>query len=184
MEIQQVLALWRRASVPALQRAGEALRQFSGLDFAVTESDVAAVSWESMAARLRQSMPHQTLYVVHLEGVGLFQAHVLMIFSDANGQRLASALMGEPVKTPLDDMGLSALAEVGNVVGTAFLNVFSDLFRAVWEPTIPQVLLTSAEDITQAIQPGSNVLISQALFQVTDAEISAQIVVVPDLSRD
>jgi chemotaxis protein CheC len=114
--------------------------------------------------------------------VGLFQAHILLVFSDVNGQRLVGALMGEAVPLPLDDMGVSALAEVGNVVGTAFLNVFSDLFHSVWEPTTPRVMLTSAETLTKEISPGTTVLLTQALFQVTDEEVSAEIVVVPTLT--
>lgn len=180
MEAEQIMAVWQKASVPALNRAGQALKQFSGLDFGVTESDVTVVPWSTMADRLKRTFSNP-LYAVHLKAVGLFHAHILMVFSDANGQRLVSALMGEPVDLPLDGMGLSALAEVGNVVGTAFLNVFSDLFQTVWEPTTPRVLLTSAHELTQEISPGTTVLLSEALFQVTDEEVSAEIVVVPSL---
>jgi chemotaxis protein CheC len=181
LEAEQILAVWQRASVPALNRAGLALRQFSGLDFNVTESDVTVVPWSTMADRLKKSVT-SPLYAVHLRAVGLFQAHILLVFSDVNGQRLVGALMGEAVPLPLDDMGVSALAEVGNVVGTAFLNVFSDLFHSVWEPTTPRVMLTSAETLTKEISPGTTVLLTQALFQVTDEEVSAEIVVVPTLT--
>ncbi|MCY0878905.1 MAG: chemotaxis protein CheC [Firmicutes bacterium] len=180
MDVEQLMAIWQKASMPALAQAGLALKQFSGLDFDVTESDVAVVSWDTMSERFLRTFQNP-LYAVHLRARGLFQAHILTVFSDVNGQRLVSALMGEAIDLPLDSMGLSALAEVGNVVGTAFLNVFADLFQTVWEPTTPRVWLTSAEELTREIAPGSRVLMSQALFQVTNEEVAAEIVVVPSL---
>ncbi|MCY0863413.1 MAG: chemotaxis protein CheC [Sulfobacillus sp.] len=182
MEAQQILAVWERASVPALAKAGMALKQFSGLDFAVTETDVTVVTWKTMSVRLKNKITNP-IYAIHLGAQGLFQAHILLLFSDVNSQRLVSALMGEPVHLPLDDMGISALAEVGNVVGTAFLNVFSDLFRTVWEPTTPRVLLSSAEAITEEISPGTTVLLTEALFQVTGESVSGEIVVIPSLEQ-
>ncbi len=181
MEPQEILKVWQKASIPALTTAGRALKQFSGLDFGVTETEVTVVPWSTMADRLKRTFPNP-LYAVHLEAVGLFQAHILMSFSDANAGRLVSALMGEPVDLPLDTMGLSALGEVGNVVGTAFLNVFSDMFQSVWEPTTPRVLLTTAEELIREVSPGTRVLLTEALFQVTDEEVSAEIVVVPSLT--
>lgn len=180
LDIEQLMAIWQKASMPALAQAGLALKQFSGLDFDVRESDVAVVSWDTMSERFLRTF-RNPLYAVHLRAHGLFHAHILTVFSDVNGQRLVSALMGETIELPLDSMGLSALAEVGNVVGTAFLNVFADLFQTVWEPTTPRVWLTSAEELTREISPGSRVLMSEALFQVTNEEVSAEIVVVPSL---
>ncbi len=182
LEAQEILAIWQKASVPALSKAGLALKQFSGLDFAVTESDVTVVSWSTMAERLKRIFTNP-LYAVHLQAVGLFQAHILLVFSDEDSQRLASALIGEPVELPLDSMGESAMAEVGNVVGTAFLNVFSDIFHAVWEPTTPRLLVTTAEELTQEISPGTTVLMTEAMFRVTDEAVSAEIVVVPSFTR-
>jgi chemotaxis protein CheC len=181
VEAQEIMKVWQRASVPALATAGRALKQFSGLDFGVTETAVSVVPWSTMADRLKRNFPNP-LYAVHLEAVGLFQAHILMAFSDSNAGRLVSALMGEMVALPLDTMGLSALGEVGNVVGTAFLNVFSDMFQSVWEPTTPRVLLTTAENLILEVSAGTRVLLTEAVFQVTDEEVSAEIVIVPSLA--
>ncbi len=182
LEAQQILDIWQRASVPALSRAGLALKQFSGLDFAVTESEVTMVSWSTMAQRLQRIFTNP-LYVVHLQAVGLFQAHILLVFSDEDSQRLVSALMGELVELPLDSMGESALAEAGNVVGTAFLNVFSDIFHAAWEPTTPRLLVTTAEGLIEEVLPGTTVLVTEAMFRVTEEAVSAEIVVVPSLTH-
>lgn len=182
MDAQEILAVWQRASLPALSQAGLALKQFSGLDFAVTESEVTVMSWDTMADRLKRIFTNP-LYAIHLQAVGLFQAHILLIFSDVDSHRLVSALMGEPVEMPLEGIALSALGEVGNVVGTAFLNVFSDIFHAVWEPTTPRVMFTTAEELTREISPGVKVLMTEAMLRVTDEAVSAEIVVVPSFAR-
>lgn len=178
MEVQEILDIWRQASVPALNRAGLALKQFSGLDFAVKESFVKTVSLQDISARFTHNNP---IYAVHLRAVGLFHADVILIFSDVNSQRLVGALMGEPVELPLDGMGVSALGEVGNVVGTAFLNVFSDLLQTAWEPTTPRVCYQSAQDLMGDISPTNAIILSEALFQVTNEEVTAEIMVVPTL---
>ncbi len=178
MEVQEILNIWQQASVPALNRAGFALKQFSGLDFVVKESFVKAVSIEDMSARFTHDDP---IYAVHLRAIGLFNADVILVFSDVNSQQLVSTLMGEPVELPLDSMGVSALGEVGNVVGTAFLNVFSDLLQNAWEPTTPRVIHQSTQDLIEAISPTSTIILSEALFQVTNEEVTAEIMVVPTL---
>ena len=179
LEVQEILDIWQQASVPALNRAGHALKEFSGLDFAVKESYVKAVHLDEISARFTPGV--RPIYAVHLRAVGLFQADVILIFSDVNSQRLVSTLMGEPVELPLDPMGVSALGEVGNVVGTAFLNVFSDLLQNAWEPTTPRVIYQSAHDLIQDISPSNTIILSEALFQVTNEEVTAEIMVVPTL---
>ncbi len=180
MNAQQIFTVWEKASVLALTQASRALREFSGLDFAVEETAVTSIDWNTMAERLQRKVT-SPLYVIHLGAQGLFRAHILLLFSDANSQRLVGVMVGEEVSLPLDELGESALAEVGNVVGTAFLNVFSDIFRVVWEPTPPQVRLTTAAALTEDIAPGTTVLLTEAMFQVTGESVFGEIVVIPTL---
>lgn len=174
----ELQGVWERVSVPALAKAGMALSQLSGLDFSVTETDIIASQWAAVKKKMVDKNPNPG-YAVRLGAHGLFFAQIMLLFSDQNGQQLVSRMIGETVALPLDDLGLSALGEVGNVVGTAFLNVFADLFQGVWEPTVPEVLTTDALKFLSGVHDDTPILVTEAVFQVTGENIDSQIIVIP-----
>ncbi len=180
MDAEEIYLVWQQASQPALNHAGVALKKFSGLDFAVRESNVTIVPWQTLTDRLNRTLINP-LYAVHLKAVGFVPADIILGFSEKNAQRLATALIGEFTELPLDEMGLSALQEVGNIVGTAYLNVFSDLFGQIMEPTTPKALLTTVSALTSDITLEATVLLADAYFEVPNQAVAGQIVVIPRL---
>ncbi len=177
-----MVAVWEKASIPALAQASRILREFSGLDVEVRETSVASVAWDTVAGRVNTHVA-EPLYAVHIGAQGLFDAQLLLLFSEVNSQRLAAAMLGDAVALPLSDLALSALAEVGNVVGTAFLNVFADLFGAVWEPTPPHVYFSPTGQWLRNVRPGTTVLVTEALFRITDEAVFGEIMVIPLLKE-
>lgn len=176
--MSDVLALWERVTAPALEEASLALAQMSGLDWQIASKTVQPMS----GAELMQWTQHveRTLgYSIGLTAHGLLTAAIVLVFDDAATEALVSALMGETVTVPLDAMGLSALAEVGNVVGTAFLNVFANQFQAIWEPSPPTVTRDSVATLVRPAARAPQVLVTDGLFRVSGTSVEGHLVIVP-----
>lgn len=178
MEPETVLTIWKQAAEPALRRAGQALADLTGLPFALEDQWVGLLPWNQFVAELAAEHP-VPLYVVTLSAQGLFKAQIWLVFTETNGRDLVTAMVGAPPPHPLDAMGQSALAEVGNVVGTAFLNVFADRFFTAWEPSPPTVHYVARGWLEEQTAGDSLVLITDARFQVTGTRVKGELVVLP-----
>lgn len=172
---QQVMAIWGNISGPALDEAGRALSQMTGLAFAMDDRLVVELTGKDVIARY-QTQRDARYYAVELEGEGLIHARIALIFTPENWQHLVA----EDVEVPLDAIAQSALAEIGNVVGTAFLNVVSNLFRQVFEPTVPRIIEGAAQDLFASWAPTEKVLVTEAIFRVTGETLMGDILVVPE----
>jgi chemotaxis protein CheC len=87
--------------------------------------------------------PDETVTGVVLPIVGELDAVVLMLFSPRDAQTLCALLGVEPDS----DIGRSALGEIANIVGTAYINALSAITGLALEPAPPQ----SATDMLGAI---------------------------------
>lgn len=69
---------------------------------------------------------------------GDLSGYLLLVFSFKDMEALAHSLLGEEGGD--EEMIDSALGELGNIVGSAFLNYLADHFRMAAAPTPPQVV--------------------------------------------
>lgn len=69
---------------------------------------------------------------------GDLPGYLLLVFSFKDMESLAQSLLGE--ESGDEEMIDSALGELGNIVGSAFLNYLADRFRMAAAPTPPQVV--------------------------------------------
>ncbi len=177
-QVDEVLTIWGKICGPGLDEAGRALSQMTGLEFTMEDRAVNEENWGDVLERFN-SRDEPEYCLVHLGARGLVTAQIMLIFSPDHCRRLISTMMGEEVELPLDDVGLSALAEIGNVVGTAFLNVFANLFRTTFEPTIPHVLHGRGRQVFPEFACTRRVLVTEAIFRVTGQALTGEILIVP-----
>ncbi|MCY0882166.1 MAG: chemotaxis protein CheC, partial [Firmicutes bacterium] len=164
--------------------AGNALAQFTQLSIKIRELSSEQIPWPQLSYALHIKNPAEdALYLVQLDAIGLFQAQVWLLLDESAAQILVTALLGEPSPQPLDDIGRSALGEIGNILGTAFLNVFADAFQQRWEPSPPHISYGILWDLmtTQLpnVDPTTAILVSQALFSIDNQPTNGYLVVVP-----
>lgn len=129
---------------------------------------------------------------VYLAVTGAANGHMLLIYPPPIALGLADLLMGESVGTTqsLDEMESSALGEMGNIMGSFFLNTLSDLCSLELMPSPPAVMMDMAGAILSAIladisQESDETLIVEASFSVADEKIDGVFAVMPspDLLR-
>jgi chemotaxis protein CheC len=97
--------------------------------------------------------PEKVVVAVYLGIEGDLNGHLMLLFSQANGLRVVDMLMELPPGTTgeLDELGISALAETGNVCGSSFLNAISDRTGLKIVPTTPAVVVDMAGAILESV---------------------------------
>ncbi len=89
---------------------------------------------------------------VYLEGIGVYliakgelSFALLLIFSKKNALNLADILLGKELGTTkeLDEMDISAIQEVGNILASHFVNTFSDFLEFKIYISPPKVVIDS-----------------------------------------
>jgi chemotaxis protein CheC len=125
--------------------------------------------------------PEDLRHGVVVPVVGDFEAIVLLLFPDPDARALCGIYGLEP-STP---DGRSMLGEVGNILGTNYINVLAQMVGMVMEPAPPQVvedmlgaiissvLLGRGEDVEEALILDSNLM-------VEDEQCSLSFLLLPD----
>lgn len=174
---------WNRLMPMALSQAGEALGSLVDRPITIALVQTVDMPWPNLG--LWPTLPPENTRValIYLGASGMFYADLLLIFSEPATTGLISRLLHQPVAFPLDDLGESVLGEIGNVVSTAFLNVFADWFQAVWEPTSPTIrvapLATILPDTLTSIRPGERVYLTKARIAINKDAAAGYFIIIP-----
>jgi chemotaxis protein CheC len=159
--------------------AGTALSSMLGkvVDISVPTAAVLPLAEAVAIAGAPEDLRHGVVVPV----VGDFEAIVLLLFPDPDARALCGIYGLEP-STP---DGRSMLGEVGNILGTNYINVLAQMVGMVMEPAPPQVvedmlgailssvLLGRGEDIETALILDSNLM-------VEDEQCSLSFLLLPD----
>lgn len=128
--------------------------------------------------------PATVVVAVYLGVEGDVQGHVMILLQENGARRVVDLLLDQPPGTTaeLDEIGVSALAETGNVCGTAFLNALSDRTGLRIVPTTPVVITDMAGAILQSVVSelylnGDEVLMVETGF---NDEIPGHFLLIPD----
>jgi chemotaxis protein CheC len=112
--------------------------------------------------------PDEPRYGVLVPIVGEFQASVVLLLDE----RDAGTLCGVFGVTPDDEHGRSALQEIGNIVGTSYINVLAPMCGMEMEPAPPQVVADMLGAILATVLLARGDDIEHAL--VLDSELTVE----------
>jgi chemotaxis protein CheC len=116
---------------------------------------------------------HAPMIGVLFDLTGSFEGHLTMLLGEAGALTLVRRLLRtEQVTRPdgsLTDDAHGTLAEVGNIVASAFLNAFADAMRSPWLPSTPRLIHGRGDAILAAIKGRG--LADRALTIALDAQI-------------
>jgi chemotaxis protein CheC len=177
------------AVVPeACRQAGASLSEFAQDPVEVRESAIEAVPWVELRRWLGPRVGDGGVAVV-LAVEGDDRGMVSLLWPGRAGEHLAGLLMGQDT-WPLDEIGRSALAEVGNITAAAFLNVVADAFGARLLPSTPRVLDAAATQLLDHVMgaaaslDGENVLVVRTAFRLGRRLIDGYLLVVSTTEQD
>lgn len=128
--------------------------------------------------------PAAVVVGIYLGIEGDVAGHVMILLTESSALQVVDMLMEAPsgTTTRLDDMGVSALSETGNVCGTAFLNALSDRTGLRIVPTTPVVVNDMAGAILASIVSelylnGDDVLMIETSF---NGDVPGHFILMPD----
>jgi chemotaxis protein CheC len=113
---------------------------------------------------------------------GDLDAAVLLVFTEQDVQTLSTLLGVEPGT----EVGLSALGEIGNIVGTSYINAIAQMIGIEVEPRPPHVVTDMLGAIVAsaltAYETGDVALILDSQLSLEDHECNVAFVLLPSVS--
>lgn len=178
-------SLIHRMASEGIQHAVQGLSEMAGTQLIAAEPTISLVNLFSLPDLLGGSEIEAA--GVYLKTEGQMAGQFMLIFPLQKALEMVDLLMGEPTgtNTTLEGMGRSALAEVGNLTGSYFLNAIATLTGLETLPSTPQVICDMVGTImdviiaTSAEQLSYVIMIQTSILQ-GDRDVQATFWYVPD----
>ena len=130
--------------------------------------------------------PENLIIAVYLEIHGNTNGHMVVIYEPSVGFDLVDLLLGQPSGTTkqLSDMESSVLGEVGNIMGSFFLNYLSDTTGIGLRPSPPAVMMDMAGAVLDAtladiLAYSDETFIMEAVFGTNDRQVAGTFLALP-----
>ena len=131
--------------------------------------------------------PDAVIVAVFLRVYGKAPGNILFLMPKQNAFYLVDSAMGKPLGTThtLDDMDISALKEVGNILTGSYLNAFFHFTNIAMLPSIPSLAIDMAGAILNVVlvqlgQMGDHAMVIETKFLAEDDSINGHFFLVPD----
>lgn len=127
--------------------------------------------------------PESVVVGIYISMSGDADGHVVFLIPKEKAITLVSMLLGNEVNE-LDEMGISALQEVGNIVVTSYLNALSEMTGLTLMPSVPALAVDMAGAVWGAILAGARItedflVVIKAEFLTSDESLDALIIMIP-----
>jgi chemotaxis protein CheC len=146
-----------------------------------------SVSIDSVEAIYRRiGGPETEVAGIYLMVSGDADGHILLLFPIPGAMEMIAILLGESrANEEFDELSLSALGEVGNIVGSAFLNHLGDDTGLSLKPSPPLVVMDMAGALMDTLLAeisvqGNDIVIIDAAFQDQSRATYGVIVLAPE----
>ncbi len=127
----------------------------------------------------------QLVVGIYLQVEGDITGSIMFLMEKETARHLITKLMGLSGADDFDEMQISALKEIGNIITGAYLNALSALTNLRIYPSVPDMAIDMAGAILSvpAIQfgiMGDRIMLIQSQFS-DDIEINGYFILIPDL---
>jgi chemotaxis protein CheC len=168
-----------------LEHAAEGLSGMIGRQVRLAASRIAILPIANIRDEL--TPPNDHMLSVHLSLNGEWSAQVMLLFEPRMACAMVDLLLGQPPGTTdeLDEMGRSALAEVGNVMGSFFAGTIADLAHTLFVPSTPVLAEGTVESLleerlSEMAPKFDSVLLIETHISEDDGGVNGYFIVLPD----
>ena len=126
---------------------------------------------------------------IYLAFEGDATGHLMLVHQPDVALAIIDMLLGnEPGATrDLNEMEQSALGEMGNIIGSAFLNAIADALALRLQPSPPEVILDMAGAIldvafAEILQQTDDVIVAETSFGTADRQARGTFLVIPSFN--
>ena len=123
---------------------------------------------------------------IYLTVSGAANGHLILIYDPIIAYAFVDLLMGQPPETTteLDEMGRSALGEMGNIIGAFFLNAIADATGLELSPSPPAVMTDMAGALLDVVTADilmrqDDTYLAETTFSTSERQIEGQFMVIP-----
>ena len=171
------MAFWAQLVSKGTTNAIASLSQFVGQDISVESFGLKRIP----VAQISELMggPETEAIGIYLTVSGSADGHIMLMYDPEMAHGFVDMLMGQPQGTTqtLGEMEESALGELGNIVGSSFLNALADatgMAGALLDIIAADILLTQ-----------DDAFVAETAFHAPDRAVKGQFFVIPtqDLLR-
>ena len=128
----------------------------------------------------------QMAVAVYLAVTGAAEGHMFLIYPPKTAMALVDLLLGEEPGTTqeISEMAASALGEMGNIMGSFYLNALGDASGLLLMPSPPAVIMDMAGSILDValadiLEESEDALVVEAVFSTPDQTVSGNFIVLP-----
>lgn len=118
---------------------------------------------------------------------GHVTGHVMLLFPVKRALECVDLMCGQPVGTSTepDELAESAIGELGNIVGSAFVNALADHVNLILHPSPPTVIHDMAIALVDSVyaevlSQGGDVVMMDAIFEDHSGRTAGLLIVAPD----
>jgi chemotaxis protein CheC len=168
-----------------VNNAIQGLSQMAGREVKVVQMDIKKVSVKDIPDLF--GGPEALIIAIYLEIFGKANGHMVVVYKPEVAFGLVDLLLDQPpgTTTELTDMENSTLGEVGNIMGSFFLNYISDTTGHRLKPSPPAVMMDMAGAVLDAtlasiLAYSDETYIVDTVFGTNDRQVSGTFVIIPD----
>lgn len=118
---------------------------------------------------------------------GDITGHVMLLFPVSRALECVDLMCGQPIGTTTepDELAESAVGELGNIVGSAFINALADYANLILHPSPPTVINDMAIALVESVyaevlSQGGDVVMMDAIFEDPSGRSAGLLIVAPD----
>jgi chemotaxis protein CheC len=118
---------------------------------------------------------------------GDITGHVMLLFPVARALQCVDLMCGQPLGTTTepDELAQSAVGELGNIVGSAFVNALADYANLILHPSPPSIIhdmaIAPVESIyAEVLSQGGDVVMIDTVFEDQTGHTAGLLIVAPD----
>ncbi len=184
------LAFWAQLVSSGTRNAVANLSQMVGQDIKVASFGLKEIPVVEISHLM--GGPEIETVGIYLTVSGSADGHILLMYDPQMSYGFVDMLMGLPAGSTqsLGEMEESALGELGNIVGSSFLNALADATGLTLMPSPPSVITDMAGALLDVIAADilltqDDAFVAETAFRAPDRDISGQFFVIPtqDLLR-
>ena len=161
------------------------LSQMAGQEIKISRMEFKKVPVKDVSALF--GGPEALIIAVYLEISGKTNGQMVVVYEPQVAYDLIDLLLSQSQGTTreLSEMERSTLGEVGNIMGSFFLNYISDTTGIRFQPSPPAVMMDMAGAILDATLAGlmefsDDIYIMETVFGTNDRQVAGTFLVIPD----
>lgn len=185
MPVEELIPILTLVANDGAARAGRGLSGLMGQEIAIHVPNI-RVGTKSDAC---DAVGGEESVVIgsYLSISGDITGHVMLLFPEPRALECVDLMVGQApgTTTEPDEMACSAITELGNIVGSAFVNALADQLNLVLHPSPPQLLHDMAIALVESVyaevlSQDGDVVMMDAVFEDQKGRAAGLLIVAPD----